>query len=523
MNTDTSGHSSFSKNYSCLEKQDRSLDDRSFLPSSNVSSNTMSSSESSLPVGFSAMSVQPPIKDPVSTHSRVPKPGQWFGYTHPCLEPEAQPSAPIFAPESAFRPNHLPFHLGNTASDVPLHRAAGQTLPQHSLLNKDAVNLSLRGVDPFSSNTISGQRPSDFYTSFEPQHNGYAGPMASNDACPSGSSSENTKAGQEQNREDVAISQRSSSLSKSDKSSPYTYRTSHCSRMSPHRDHPPVSSTAGSGRSVSLSSSSVSGATSPLSALEGRFHGWQPFQADPQGSQTSCPQLGSAYPQPSVGTSFQTPLSMNPLARSYAMPTNYSAFSVLARNATQSAHERRGGYPESTQAVRSQMLEEFRTNSRSSKRCELRVSLVHSFELSPLIAVQDVFHHIVEFSGDQYGSRFIQLKLETANSDEKEQVFDEILPNAVQLMTDIFGNYVIQKLFEHGSQTQKKILANQMKGHVLTLSTQTYGCRVVQKVSPIPHLLPTTQMLLLIRTSRPWNMCSSISRSVLSASWRTPF
>lgn len=93
---------------------------------------------------------------------------------------------------------------------------------------------------------------------------------------------------------------------------------------------------------------------------------------------------------------------------------------------------------------------------------------------------------MVEFSGDQHGSRFIQQKLETANSDEKEQVFREIQPNCLQLMTDVFGNYVVQKLFEHGNQTQKKILANQMKSHVLTLSTQMYGCRVVQKVSTSP-------------------------------------
>ena len=88
----------------------------------------------------------------------------------------------------------------------------------------------------------------------------------------------------------------------------------------------------------------------------------------------------------------------------------------------------------------------------------------------------------MEFSGDQHGSRFIQQKLETANSDEKDQIFREILPNSLQLMTDVFGNYVIQKFFEHGNQSQKKVLASQMKGHILDLSLQMYGCRVVQKV-----------------------------------------
>jgi mRNA-binding protein PUF3 len=70
----------------------------------------------------------------------------------------------------------------------------------------------------------------------------------------------------------------------------------------------------------------------------------------------------------------------------------------------------------------------------------------------------------------------------TANSEEKEHVFREIEPNALQLMKDVFGNYVIQKFFEHGNQLQKKIIAGQMKGKVAELSTQVYSCRVVQKV-----------------------------------------
>ncbi|KLJ12861.1 hypothetical protein EMPG_09454 [Blastomyces silverae] len=127
------------------------------------------------------------------------------------------------------------------------------------------------------------------------------------------------------------------------------------------------------------------------------------------------------------------------------------------------------------QVVRSPLLEEFRINSKNSKRYELK----------------NIYNHIVEFSGDQHGSRFIQHMLESANSDEKDQVFREIQPNSLQLMTDVFGNYVVQKLFEHGNQSQKKILANQMKGHILALSTQMYGCRVVQKA--LEHILTDQQ------------------------------
>ncbi|PWY80961.1 mRNA binding protein Pumilio 2 [Aspergillus sclerotioniger CBS 115572] len=127
------------------------------------------------------------------------------------------------------------------------------------------------------------------------------------------------------------------------------------------------------------------------------------------------------------------------------------------------------------QVVRSAVLEEFRAQNKGNKRYELK----------------DIYGHVVEFSGDQHGSRFIQQKLETANSDEKEQVFREISSNSLQLMTDVFGNYVVQKLFEHGNQTQKKSLANQMKGHILSLSTQMYGCRVVQKA--LEHILTDQQ------------------------------
>ncbi|KAF7195423.1 Pumilio-like 4 [Pseudocercospora fuligena] len=128
--------------------------------------------------------------------------------------------------------------------------------------------------------------------------------------------------------------------------------------------------------------------------------------------------------------------------------------------------------------VQSALMYEFKSNTKT-KRYELR----------------DIYDHIAEFSGDQHGSRFIQTKLETANSDEKERVFREIEPNAIPLMTDVFGNYVIQKFFEHGDQTHKKILANKMRGQVLNLSLQMYGCRVVQKA--LDHVLVDQQAALI--------------------------
>jgi pumilio RNA-binding family len=57
-------------------------------------------------------------------------------------------------------------------------------------------------------------------------------------------------------------------------------------------------------------------------------------------------------------------------------------------------------------------------------------------------------------SSDQYGSRFIQQKLEIASNEEKDMIFAEILPQARTLMSDVFGNYVIQKVRNLLLQTQ---------------------------------------------------------------------
>ncbi|GLT93234.1 hypothetical protein SLE2022_110350 [Rubroshorea leprosula] len=125
----------------------------------------------------------------------------------------------------------------------------------------------------------------------------------------------------------------------------------------------------------------------------------------------------------------------------------------------------------------SSLLDEFKNNK------------TRSFELS------DIVGHVVEFSTDQYGSRFIQQKLETATVEEKTKIFPEIIPHARTLMTDVFGNYVIQKFFEHGMESQRAELASQLTGHVLPLSLQMYGCRVIQKALEVVDVDQQMQMV----------------------------
>ncbi|KAJ8770987.1 hypothetical protein K2173_022888 [Erythroxylum novogranatense] len=118
----------------------------------------------------------------------------------------------------------------------------------------------------------------------------------------------------------------------------------------------------------------------------------------------------------------------------------------------------------------SSLLEEFKSNKTKS------------------LDLSEITGHVVEFSADQYGSRFIQQKLETATMGEKNMVYQEIMPQALALMTDVFGNYVIQKFFEHGLPSQQRELAGKLFGHVLTLSLQMYGCRVIQKAIEVVDL-----------------------------------
>nr|CAG4643066.1 EOG090X02FO [Ilyocryptus agilis] len=127
---------------------------------------------------------------------------------------------------------------------------------------------------------------------------------------------------------------------------------------------------------------------------------------------------------------------------------------------------------------RSRLLEDFRNNR------------------FPNLQLRDIANHIVEFSQDQHGSRFIQQKLERATPAEKQMVFAEIVVGTYALMTDVFGNYVIQKFFEFGSPDQKATLAQKIRGHVLPLALQMYGCRVIQKAL---ESLPPDQQKEIVR------------------------
>lgn len=103
----------------------------------------------------------------------------------------------------------------------------------------------------------------------------------------------------------------------------------------------------------------------------------------------------------------------------------------------------------------SSLLEEFKSNK--TKCFELSeitghvVEFRYGMSLDNMPSINLIVYILINTSifvcsADQYGSRFIQQKLETATTEEKNIVFEEIMPQALSLMTDVFGNYVIQKV-----------------------------------------------------------------------------
>ncbi|KAK8477718.1 hypothetical protein V6N13_144588 [Hibiscus sabdariffa] len=196
------------------------------------------------------------------------------------------------------------------------------------------------------------------------------------------------------------------------------------------------------------------GAKSGSSNLHG-FHGNSTFGADML--YPGSPLGNYAIPNSPVGLG--SPIRHTDLNMRFHSGTRNLAGSVMGY----------AGY-NPAESFPSSLLEEFKSNK---TKC---------FELS------EIAGHVVEFSADQYGSRFIQQKLETATTEEKTMIYEEIMPQALALMTDVFGNYVIQKFFEHGLPAQRRELACKLLGHVLTLTLQMYGCRVIQKAIEVVEL-----------------------------------
>ena len=206
--------------------------------------------------------------------------------------------------------------------------------------------------------------------------------------------------------------------------------------------------------------SNAYGALNPLTGLSQTLAG----TVSPPGMANSNGLLGPSFGRNTSFNSSASSLGMTPGGPLSGANFGLGTFQTSSRISFESMSDR------------SKLLEDFRNNK------------------IPNPQLRDLVNHMVEFSRDQHGSRFIQQKLERCSAAERELVFNEILSSSYELIVDVFGNYVIQKFLEFGSIEQKIQLLNSIKGHVLTLSLQMYGCRVIQKGLEAFASLPEQQI-----------------------------
>jgi len=138
---------------------------------------------------------------------------------------------------------------------------------------------------------------------------------------------------------------------------------------------------------------------------------------------------------------------------------------------------------------------------RPAKRNEFIEDFKQKLTYSKKIEIEDIKGHIIELAKDQFGSRYLQTKVQKCPPEEAQAVFDEIKSQAVELMSDVFGNYVVQVLMQKGTEEQLKILIEMIKGKVKDLSLDMYGCRCVQKAIELGSL---DIKIALVAEIKPW-------------------
>lgn len=97
------------------------------------------------------------------------------------------------------------------------------------------------------------------------------------------------------------------------------------------------------------------------------------------------------------------------------------------------------------------------------------------------VLLRDVLSHVAELAQDTEGSRFLQAKLETANTAERKEVFDALLPKMEMLAGDSSGSAVVQKLLDICTPDQRRAIVEKFRQSVVKLSLKMHGCRVIQK------------------------------------------
>lgn len=96
------------------------------------------------------------------------------------------------------------------------------------------------------------------------------------------------------------------------------------------------------------------------------------------------------------------------------------------------------------------------------------------------ITLGQVMDEILTFARDRDGSQFLQVRLPQASEEDRQTVFETVLPEVAVLSFNVFGSVVVQKLFELGTHAQNKALIEELRTQLLKCANDAYGCRVLQ-------------------------------------------
>jgi mRNA-binding protein PUF3 len=285
------------------------------------------------------------------------------------FRPSAFPSKSSFSQNTASRAFHRPFHSTDASVEINLQDVDHHTGGRDEQLVAEMERMSFNYNDPLTQRSRSNHRPSfstqlSYDTSTERSSNrsisderfSSAHMLYLADNVP-----ENFQHPPAYHHS-ISFGHRGSSSPSMSESrrelNPSFYSTATTPPMAPNS----LRASSGSGLSSRGSNGQVN--------LEKKLRGLQPYQVEQQFLQPNPLQVRTSYQQQGE-MSYQAHIQMNPLARPYAMPP-YSTYSNVQ---SPPAHHARYGRPEQepSQVIRSPLLEDFRTNSKTNKRYELKV------------------------------------------------------------------------------------------------------------------------------------------------------
>lgn len=289
------------------------------------------------------------------------------------FRPSAFASKSNFSQGTASRAFHRHFHSTDASLDDNLQDMEDHSGGRHDLLASELERLNLQGNDQLSQSSRSNHRPTySSNMSYDVLADRSNFRSVSNDRFSTGQVPYLSDSSPEHGFQYHPTYHRSTS---------YGNRGSVSSSISESRRelNPPFYSTASTPPMPSASLRASSGnvlSNRPLSdqiaLAEKKMTTHQQYPTDQRVLQPNPLQIRPPYQQ-QCEIPFQGQIQMNPLARPYAMPS-YPTYPNIQSGPSQNTRYNRHE-SEASQVIRSPLLEDFRTNSKTNKRYELKVKL----------------------------------------------------------------------------------------------------------------------------------------------------